>query len=110
MRVERGALCGENLRQGIAEVLVLAAAEAVPRHHHAAAEKIVLRVQRGERAALRRREQALDDGAAALVESGTYFFPVDFHAAYSFGRHTAHGRYPAPRACVRLRKNTRCST
>src|SRR5437868_6997136 len=107
MRIERGALCGDDIGQGIAEVLVLAAAEAVPRHHYAAAEEIVLRVQRSERSALRRRQQALDDGAAALVETGAYFFPVDFHAAYSFGRHDAHGRYPAPRACVRLRKNTR---
>src|SRR4051812_30714535 len=110
MRIERGALCGDDVWQGIAEVLVLAAAEAVPRHHHAAAEKIVLRVERGQRAALRRRQQALDDGAATLVETGTYFFPVDFQAAYSFGRHAAHGRYPAARACVRLRKNTRWVT
>jgi tripartite-type tricarboxylate transporter receptor subunit TctC len=39
----------------------------MPRHHHAAAEEIVLHVERGERAALRERKQALDDGAAARI-------------------------------------------
>src|SRR5256885_17087665 len=91
-RIERRAIGGNGLRQGIAEVLVLAAAEAVARHYHAATEESVVLVERGERAALRRRKQALDDGAAALVEIDAHFFPVDFHPAYSFGRQVAHGR------------------
>ena len=66
--VERLPQPGHDGRQRIAEILVLAAAEAVARHHDAAAEVRFGRIQPGEPVAVRLRNESLDHRAALRVE------------------------------------------
>ena len=68
-RIERRAQLGDELRQRIGEVLVLAAPEAVAGHHDAAAEQRVVGVARGERGARSSAvSSAAHHGAAMRVE------------------------------------------
>ena len=67
-RVDGLAQAGDDVGQRIAEILVLAAPEAVPSHHHSAAKDVVDRVQRSQRVALGWSDQALEHGAALSVE------------------------------------------
>ena len=50
-RIKRGAQRRDRIRQRIREILVFAAAEAVPRHDHPAAKRRIGRVQRRHRRA-----------------------------------------------------------
>ncbi len=73
--------------QRIGEILVLAAAEAVPRHDHPAAERRVVRIERGERLAFVRRQQRTNHGAAMGVEITRDQTPVECaHALGDGGR------------------------
>src|SRR5262244_1884641 len=47
-RIERGPQCRDVFGQGVAKVLVLAAAEVMPFHDHATAEARFVRIKRGE--------------------------------------------------------------
>src|SRR5262249_25490008 len=62
---------------GIGEVFVFALSEAVPRHDDAAAEATVIAIERRDRAALRRRQYLLQDGATLLVEIVGHAPPID---------------------------------
>ena len=67
--IERRAQAGDRLRQRIAEVLVLPAPEPVPSPSRPGCGTAPsVRVERGERVALLRREQPLEDRAAVRVE------------------------------------------
>src|SRR6185503_3888455 len=67
-RVERGAQARDQTRQWIAEILVLALAEAMPRHHHAAAKTLLDGIERGQLIALCTGDELLDHRVAAGLE------------------------------------------
>ncbi len=75
-RIELLAQVSDELRQGIREVLVLAAAVAVTLHDDAAPEERVLRVEAAQAGALGRREKAVEDGSAVGVERARDDVPV----------------------------------
>src|SRR6266849_2877411 len=56
-RIEGRPELGNHLRQRIAEILVLAASKAVPRHDDAAAKKAIVGIKRNQGLTLVRREQ-----------------------------------------------------
>ena len=66
--VKRGAQPGEQIREGIPEVAILAFAEAVPRHVDMAPEVTFVRIETCDPAAFVRREKLLDDRAAVSVK------------------------------------------
>src|SRR5579883_595686 len=76
-RIERAAQGFDGAWQGIAQIFVLAAAEAVALHHHTAAETIFGLVESGELATYLRVEKRRERGVAAGVESARDGVPVD---------------------------------
>ncbi|ESY25690.1 hypothetical protein X750_03335 [Mesorhizobium sp. LNJC394B00] len=50
--IERGAQATDQIRQRIAEIAVLALAEAMAGHHHMAAEMVLMRIETGDLGAL----------------------------------------------------------
>ena len=77
LRIQRRPQFRDQIGQRIGKILVLAAAKAVAAHHDPAAEMAVVRIERRQRAAFVRREQALQHGAALRVEIGGRLRPVD---------------------------------
>ena len=77
LRIDRGAQAGNEVGQRIAEILVLAAAKAMPCHHDPTAEQVVQRIQRGQRGAFLRAEQAVDLDAPLCIELGRDALPID---------------------------------
>ena len=69
-RIERAPQAGDDARQRIGKVAVLATPVAMARHHDAAAKAVFGIVEGGERAAFRRLQQAGDDGVAIGIERG----------------------------------------
>jgi len=67
----------DQIGQGIGEIFVFTAAEAVAAHHDAAAEMRVIGIERGERATFVRAEQSLHDRAALRVKFAFDLRPVD---------------------------------
>ena len=67
-RIERGAQVSDQVGQGISEVAVFALAEAVPRHDDMAAEVALVRIERGDGAALLGADEPRQDSAAETVE------------------------------------------
>ncbi len=76
-RIKRGPQLGYQVRQRIGKIFVLTAAEAVTPHHDAAAEMRIVGIERRERAAFVRREQALQHRATLRVEFAFRRGPVD---------------------------------
>ena len=68
MRVERGAQLGDQRRQRIGEIAVLALAEAVAGHQDVAAEMLLVLIKGGDASALLGCHQPLQHGAAEGVE------------------------------------------
>jgi hypothetical protein len=66
-RVERGPKPLDGIRQWIAEILVLAASEAVPSHDDAAPKETIFLIQAGECLAFLRRQDAWEQRAPLLV-------------------------------------------
>src|SRR6185437_16685843 len=60
----------DDVRQGIAEILILAFAEAMAAHDDARAERPLIGIERAQRAALPGIEEARRHGIAALIERG----------------------------------------
>ncbi|MGY3360541.1 hypothetical protein ACVWZK_007204 [Bradyrhizobium sp. GM0.4] len=75
--VERRAQLRDQIGQRIGEIFVFAAAKAVAAHDDTAAEVGVVGIERGDGAALLRREQALQDGGAVGVELAGDLRPVE---------------------------------
>src|SRR5579872_4741952 len=75
--VQRGTQGRDQARQRIGEILVFAAAKAVPAHDDAAAEMSLVGIERGERLAFLRREQAFEDRTALRVEVGFGLCPIN---------------------------------
>src|SRR3569623_3299529 len=69
-RIERGAQGSDEVGQGIVEIAIFAAAEAVPRHVDVAAEMALVRIERGNGARLFGGQKLRQDGAAIAVEFG----------------------------------------
>ena len=66
--VKHGAQRGDRLGQRVAEVLILAPTKTMATHHYPAAKDTVLRVKRCEPTAFSSTENAMEEGAALLVE------------------------------------------
>ena len=75
--IKRGPQHRDRVRQGIGKILILAAPKAVAPHHHPAAETAVIRIERGQPAALFGGEQSLEHRAALRVEIAGGVCPVD---------------------------------
>ena len=75
--VERCAETLNQVGQWVAEVLVLAAPEAVPCHDHAAPEYGLPRIQGSERLAFTGREDALEQSASLLVQILSDLLPIE---------------------------------
>jgi hypothetical protein len=67
VRIELAAQLRDRPGKRVAEVLVLAAPETVPRHHHSAAKEFVGRVKGREALTFGRAQQPFNHGAAASV-------------------------------------------
>ena len=83
-----------DVRQGVAEVLVLAASEAVAGHDHPTAEARVLEIEVGDPLAGLGLQDRAGQGPAARVELGADANPVECHAA-------TRAPSRARRACLR---------
>jgi hypothetical protein len=76
-RIERTTERSEQRRQWIAEILVLAPAEAVTRHNHTGAESGIPWIQAGQYPALLGREQTLDHTVSPAIQILRYSAPID---------------------------------
>ena len=76
VRVDGRPELGDGLGERVGEVAVLAAAEAVPSHDNPAAKPLLLMVDRGDRPAFLRIQQALDHCTSAGVQVGGHTAPV----------------------------------
>ena len=77
LRIKRRPQLRDQIGQRIGKILVFAAAKAVAAHHDPAAKVFVVGIERSDRAAFFRRQQAREDGAALRVEIGGRLRPVD---------------------------------
>src|SRR5206468_7309680 len=75
--IERRSQRRDDRRQRMGKVLVLAAAEAMPRHHDRAAETVAVLVEASELGALARRQKLAERRVAVAVESLGNRRPVD---------------------------------
>src|SRR5215203_3890026 len=74
--IQSGAELGDERRQRVVKVLVLAPAEAVPRHHDTGAKAPLLIVERGQLPAFLRRDELIQHCIALGVEIPLQLEPV----------------------------------